>query len=139
LRGSVSHFRQTATATNFEKLTKAAGLVNISTLDATGIRHTQRGTAAGNLSRTRESPLVPLLAHLSQADIGRYVAGIASAETERHVRICVSCMHRLADAAQGAVRWERRGLLGRLVRTDSSQLVDELLAEIEEELRHHAA
>jgi hypothetical protein len=48
-------------------------------------------------------------------------------------------MHRLADAAQRAVRWERRGLLGRLVRIDSSQLVDELLAEIEEELRRHAA
>ena len=82
---------------------------------------------------------MPLLAHLSEADIGRYVAGIASAETERHVRICVSCMHRLADAAQRAVRWERRGLLGRLVRIDPSQVIDELLAEIDEERRHHAA
>jgi hypothetical protein len=81
---------------------------------------------------------MPPLAHLSEADIGRYVAGIVSAE-ERHVRICVSCMHRLADAAQRAVRWEQRGLLGRLVRIDSSQVIDELLAEIEEELRRHAA
>jgi hypothetical protein len=50
---------------------------------------------------------MPLLAHLSEADIGRYVAGSASTETERHVRICVSCMQRLGDAAQRAVRWER--------------------------------
>jgi len=48
-------------------------------------------------------------------------------------------MHRLADAAQSAVRWERRGLLGRLVRIDPSQEIDELLAEIEEEQRRHAA
>jgi hypothetical protein len=82
---------------------------------------------------------MPLLAHLSEADIGRYVAGVASAETERHVRICVSCMLRLGDAGQRAVQWERRGFLGRLVRIDSSQVVDELVAEIEEELRRHAA
>ncbi len=79
---------------------------------------------------------MPLIAHLSETEIGRYVAGTASAETERHVRICVSCMHRLADAANRAVQWERRGLLGRLVRIDPSQVIDELLAEIEEERRH---
>ena len=82
---------------------------------------------------------MPLPAHLSEADIGRYIAGTASAETERHVRICVSCMQRLGDAAQRAVQWERRGLLGRLVRIDPSQVIDELLAEIDEELRRHAA
>jgi hypothetical protein len=80
-----------------------------------------------------------LLAHLSEADIGRYVAGTASMEAERHVRICVSCMQRLGDAAQRAVLWERRGPLGRLVRIEPSQVIDELLAEIEEEQRRHAA
>jgi hypothetical protein len=82
---------------------------------------------------------MPLPAHLSEAEIGRYIAGTASAETERHVRICVSCMQRLGDAAQRAVQWERRGLLGRLVRIDPSQVIDELLAEIDEERRRHAA
>jgi hypothetical protein len=82
---------------------------------------------------------VPLLAHLSEADIRRYVAGMPSAETERHVRVCIFCMQRLSEAAQRAVRWERRGLLGRLVRIDYSQEIDELVAEIEAELRRHAA
>jgi hypothetical protein len=82
---------------------------------------------------------VPLLAHLSEADIRRYVAGRPSDETERHVRVCIFCMHRLADEALREVRWERRGPLRWLVRIDCSQLVDELVAEIEEELRRHAA
>lgn len=81
---------------------------------------------------------MPLLFHLSEADIRRYVAGRPSLQTERHVRVCLFCMHRLSDAAQREVRWERRGLLGRLVRVDRSP-VDELIREIEAELRHHAA
>jgi len=77
-------------------------------------------------------------AHLSDEDIRRYVAGMSSVETERHVRLCIFCAQRLGDAAQRAVRWERRGVLGRLVRIDYSQEIDELLAEIEEEQRHAA-
>ena len=79
-----------------------------------------------------------MLAHLSDEDIRRYVAGMSSVETERHVRLCIFCAQRLGDAAQRAVRWERRGVLGRLVRIDYSQEIDELLAEIEEEQRHAA-
>jgi len=79
-----------------------------------------------------------MLAHLSDEDIRRYVAGMSSMETERHVRLCIFCAQRLGDAAQRAVRWERRGVLGRLVRIDYSQEIDELLAEIEEEQRHAA-
>jgi len=60
-------------------------------------------------------------------------------ETERHVRVCIGCMHRLAEVAARTSRWERRGPLRRLVRIDYSQVVDELVAEIEEELRRHAA
>jgi hypothetical protein len=61
-------------------------------------------------------------------------------ERERHVRICVGCALRLADAAQDAVGWERRGFLGRLVRLDNAQAVDELIAEIaSEEQRRDAA
>jgi hypothetical protein len=82
---------------------------------------------------------VPLLAHLTDADIARYVAGLPSAEGDRHVRLCLSCAQRLADAAQRVVRWERRGLLGRLVRIDPAQMIDELLAEIETDQKPHAA
>jgi hypothetical protein len=71
---------------------------------------------------------VPPLAHLTDADIQRYVAGVPSVETERHVRVCLNCAQRLDDAAQRVVRWERRGPLGRLVRIDPPQLIEELLA-----------
>ncbi len=80
-----------------------------------------------------------LLAHLTDEDIRRYVAGARSAEADRHVRTCVCCALRLADAALRAVWWERRGVLARLVRVDSSQAVDELLADIAREQRRDAA
>jgi len=67
------------------------------------------------------------------------VAETVNPETERQVRICVCCAFRLADAAQHAVWWERRGALGRLVRLDNVQAVDELLAEIAREARRDAA
>jgi hypothetical protein len=82
---------------------------------------------------------MPLLAHLSEWDIARYVAGCPSTETDRHVRVCLACAQRLADASQRVYRWERRGILGRLVRIDPAQMVDELLAEIEEHETPHAA
>jgi hypothetical protein len=80
-----------------------------------------------------------LIAHLTDADIRRYLAGTMNPERERHVRLCVSCAFRLADAAQNAVWWERRGLLGRLVRLDNAQAVDELITEIAREQRRDAA
>jgi hypothetical protein len=61
---------------------------------------------------------MPLLAHLTEADLRRYVAGARSLQTERHARVCIWCMHRLADAAHE---------------------IDELLAQIEEDRRRHAA
>jgi hypothetical protein len=76
---------------------------------------------------------------LTDADIRRYMAGTMNPERERHVRICVGCALRLADAAQNAVWWERRGFLGRLVRLDNAQAVDELIAEIRREQRQDAA
>ena len=79
------------------------------------------------------------LSHLTDVDIRRYVAGTVDTETERHVRICVCCALRLANAALHAVWWERRGPLGRLVRVDNSRAVDELLAEIAKEQRREAA
>jgi hypothetical protein len=82
---------------------------------------------------------VQLLAHLTDADIRRYVAGTVDRETERHMRICVCCALRLADAAQRAYWWERRGPLGRLVRLDNSQAVEELLSEIAREQQRDAA
>jgi hypothetical protein len=82
---------------------------------------------------------VPLFGHLSEAEIRRYVAGTHSVDTERHVRVCVLCAQRLGEAAQRAFCWERRGILGRLVRLEVSEAAGELISEIEDELRHHAA
>jgi hypothetical protein len=91
------------------------------------------------LNRKLEGRVVGVGAHLTQADIRREVAGTPSTETHRHARVCVACAERLAEAALNAVRWERRGLLGRLVRIDVPQMVDELLAEIEAERKRSAA
>jgi hypothetical protein len=82
---------------------------------------------------------VHLLGHLTKADIRREVAGVASADVDRHVRLCVCCAQQVADAAMRAVWWERRGLLGRLVRVNNSQAVEELLNEIAREQRRDAA
>jgi hypothetical protein len=82
--------------------------------------------------------LVTWVPHLTKADIRAYTAGTASVDADEHVRICPYCALRVSDAATGAMWWERRGLLGRLVRVDVSR-VDELLAEIAEEQRHDAA
>jgi hypothetical protein len=83
--------------------------------------------------------LVPQFAHLTEADIRRYVAGAVSVETDQHVRICPNCALRLADATWRSVHWERRGLLGRLVKIDIPQVIDELLADIAAEQRRDAA
>jgi hypothetical protein len=82
---------------------------------------------------------VPLLSHLADADIRRYVTGTVDPETERHVRVCVCCALRLADVAMHSYWWERRGPLGRLVRLNNTQAVDELLTEIAREQRRDAA
>ena len=80
---------------------------------------------------------MPLLAHLTEADIRRYVAGAPSLQTERHVRVCIWCMHRLAAAAEQFVCWDRVGPLQRLVKIDPAHEIDELLAQIEGD--HHRA
>ena len=84
-------------------------------------------------------PFVQLFGHLTKADIRREVAGVASADVDRHVRLCVCCAQQLAVAAIGAVWWERRGPLGRLVQIDNSRAVEQLLAEIAREQRRDAA
>ena len=100
---------------------------------------TFKGPRTCQASVSVESPLLVRPTHLADADIRRYVAGTANPETERHVRLCACCALRLADAAQRAVWWERRGTLGRLVRIEYSQAVEELLAEIAREQRPDAA
>jgi hypothetical protein len=37
---------------------------------------------------------------------------------DSHVSNCLFCAHALADQASASAHWERRGLLGRLVRVD---------------------
>jgi hypothetical protein len=82
---------------------------------------------------------MPLLAHLTEADIRRSVAGAPSLQTERHVRVCIGCMHRLAEVAMRMSCWERRGPLQRLVKIDATREIDQLLAQIEEDRRRDAA
>ncbi|HEX6699348.1 MAG TPA: zf-HC2 domain-containing protein [Gaiellaceae bacterium] len=40
------------------------------------------------------------------------------AALDAHVASCLPCSMMLAEAGSSAARWERRGLLGRLVRVD---------------------
>lgn len=82
---------------------------------------------------------MPQFAHLTEADIRRYVAGMLTVRTERHVRVCPICMQRLAEAVVGSVPWERRGVLGRLVKIDITQVINELLADIVQEQGREAA
>jgi hypothetical protein len=78
---------------------------------------------------------MPFLGHLSELEIRRCLAGTVSLEAERHVEFCSWCAQRLADAGQHLFCWERRGLLGRLVRVDLAQEIERWLAQIEEEQR----
>jgi anti-sigma factor RsiW len=60
--------------------------------------------------------------HLYDETLERYVAGDLPPQTltavDAHVSNCLACAHTLAEAQNAAARWERRGLLGRLVRVD---------------------
>jgi hypothetical protein len=57
------------------------------------------------------------------------------AAIDGHVSNCLFCAHTLADEASAAAQWERRGLLGRLVRVGAP-----VVAYVEdEELRAQAA
>jgi hypothetical protein len=46
------------------------------------------------------------------------------AAIDAHVSNCLPCAHALAERSHRATRWERRGLLGRLVRVDEPAQVD---------------
>jgi hypothetical protein len=58
--------------------------------------------------------------HLHGEILERYVERELPAHTlaaiDAHVSNCLSCSHELAAETSAAARWERRGLLGRLVR-----------------------
>ena len=57
------------------------------------------------------------------------------AAIDGHISNCLFCAHALAGEASASANWERRGLLGRLVRVD-----DPVIAYVEdEELRAQAA
>jgi len=45
--------------------------------------------------------------------------GEAGGGDNAHVSNCLFCAHTLADEAATSTHWERRGLLGRLVRTEA--------------------
>ncbi len=47
------------------------------------------------------------------------------AALDTHVSNCLFCAHTLADQAVTSAQWERRGLLGRLVRAEDQMVVVE--------------
>ena len=68
--------------------------------------------------------------HLNQLAIDAYLAGIRPPAVERHVRVCCACSQVLAAELVSATRWERRGLLQRLVRIDEPATLDSALERI---------
>ena len=48
------------------------------------------------------------------------------AALDTHVSNCVFCAHTLTDQAVTSAQWERRGLLGRLVRVEDQTVVVEV-------------
>ncbi len=66
--------------------------------------------------------------HLYGKTLERYVKrelpGPQLATIDAHVSNCLFCAHAFADEAVLATGWERRGLLGRLVRVEPQDAVD---------------
>jgi hypothetical protein len=62
--------------------------------------------------------------HLYDDTLELYLARSLPAKTlsgiDAHVSNCLFCAHGLADRQALAARWERRGVLGRLVRVDET-------------------
>ena len=52
--------------------------------------------------------------------VNRDLPPAALAAIDTHVSNCVFCAHALAEEAVVATSWERRGLLGRLVRVEGA-------------------
>lgn len=56
--------------------------------------------------------------NLMQSYVERDLPGRQLAELDQHVSNCLSCAHALAGAGTETSDWERRGVLGRLVRVE---------------------
>ena len=50
--------------------------------------------------------------------LDRKLPGPTLSAIDAHVSNCLFCAHVLAEEASASTRWERRGLLGRLVRVE---------------------
>jgi len=53
------------------------------------------------------------------------------AAIDAHVSNCMFCAHGLADEAVLAANWERRGFLGRLVRVEPQDAVEDVREDLE--------
>jgi hypothetical protein len=66
--------------------------------------------------------------HLYGKTLDDYVRGnmrpAQLAAIDSHVSNCLFCAHALADEAMVTTGWERRGWLGRLVRSESPERID---------------
>ena len=60
--------------------------------------------------------------HSTEEQLDRYLRRDLDPTTlsalDAHVATCLPCSMMVAEAGRSAARWERRGLLGRLVRVD---------------------
>jgi hypothetical protein len=63
--------------------------------------------------------------HLRNIDayIDREVDGETLAEIDAHVSGCLACATALSERSSAADRWDRRGLLGRLVRVPPAERI----------------
>jgi hypothetical protein len=72
--------------------------------------------------------------HLYDEILEQYLARDLPPQTltaiDTHVSNCLFCAHTLAEESSVGTRWERRGLLGRLVRVEELPAVDD--AHVEE-------
>jgi hypothetical protein len=77
--------------------------------------------------------------HLYDDTLEQYLAGDLPAQSlmaiDAHVSNCLFCAHGLAEIQAASVRWERRGLLGRLVRVADA----ETASAVDDDLRAKAA
>ena len=64
-----------------------------------------------------------LYGHTQESYIKRDLPPRQLASIDTHVSNCLFCAHTLADNTAAAARWERRGLLGRLVRVEDQPAV----------------
>ena len=66
--------------------------------------------------------------HLSDDSIRLHLDGVRDPSVDAHLTLCLPCTLRVGGAAHAGIRWERRGMLGRLVRVPAEPQPTPLVA-----------